>query len=101
MSNEDKQDGEIKTPANINPTNNTTRFPDLTLPDNSNHEAVIAVNYKRYVLIFGTLIFGTIGSLFAFGVISFEYTTLLTTYGSFLIIPLLILFWLYEETANN
>lgn len=101
MSNKDNQDGDIEKPVNINPTEDTTQFPDLTLPDNSNHEAVIAVNYKRYILIFGTLIFGAIGLLFAFGVISFEYTTVLTTYGSFLVIPLLILFWLYEETANN
>lgn len=113
MTDEDSQSGAVpdteqvdesqteQTPTNIQTTDDTQKFEDISLPNNSEHKAVIEVYYKRYFYIFTLGLLLLIGGLFGTGIVSLDKLNLPTVATSAIIIPLFILFWLFENRVNS
>lgn len=97
----DEESQQPETPTNIQAQDSGPRYEDIEIPDNANHKAIIEIYYKRYVMLFAIAVFLLLGLLFGSGVLSVHNTEVATIISSVLIVPLFILFWLFERRANS
>lgn len=98
---ETPQSQQSETPTNIQAQDAGPKYEDIELPDNANHKAIIEIHYKRYVMLFGLVVFLVLGLLFGAGVLSLQNTEVAAIVSSALIVPIFILFWLFEHRANS
>jgi len=98
---DESEDSQPETPTNIQTSNNDPKYEDISLPDNSNHKAVVEVYYKRilFAFLFVIAILGVI--LYQLGVIAVSNLDITAIVGSILIIPIFIIVWILERRANS
>lgn len=97
----EEQSQQPETPTNIHTQDTGPKYEDIEMPENANHKSVIEIQYKRYFMLFGLAVFLLLGTLFGSGVLSIQETEVATIVSSVLIIPLFLLFWLFESRANS